>query len=98
LEAVQAGESLAVARNSLVLAEATYERDKRGLELGALPPLDIHRSQSTVATRRLQVIQEEYALKRSQDKLRRLIGADLDPQAAALGLVLTEPPVPPESC
>ena len=93
-EAVQAGESLAVARSSLELAEATYQRDKRALELGALPPLDIHRSESTVATRRLQVIQAEYALKRSQDKLRRLIGADLDPQVASLALVLSEQPVP----
>jgi outer membrane protein len=93
-EAVQAGESLAVARNSLELAEATYQRDKRGLELGALPPLDIHRSESTVATRRLQVIEAEYALKRSVDRLRRLIGADLDPEVARLALVLTEPAVP----
>jgi HAE1 family hydrophobic/amphiphilic exporter-1 len=93
-EAVQAGESLAVARESLALAEATYARDKRGLELGALPPLDIHRSESTVASRRLQVIQAEYALKRSQDRLRRLVGADLDPQVARLAIVLTEPAVP----
>jgi len=93
-DAVQARESLAVARNSLELAEATYERDKRGLELGALPPLDIHRSESTVATRRLEVIQSEYALKRSEDRLRRLIGADLDPQVAGLGLDLTEHAVP----
>jgi outer membrane protein TolC len=93
-EAVQAREGLAVARNSLELAEATYERDKRGLELGALPPLDIHRSESTVATRRLEVIQSEYALKRSEDRLRRLIGADLDPQVAGLALDLTEQAVP----
>jgi HAE1 family hydrophobic/amphiphilic exporter-1 len=93
-ETVEAAESLAVARSSLELAEATYQRDKRALELGALPPLDIHRSESTVATRRLQVIQAEYALKRSQDRLRRLVGADLDPEVAALDLVLTEPPVP----
>jgi len=93
-EAVQAGESLSVARNSLELAEATYERDKRALELGALPPLDIHRSESTAASRRLDVIQSEYALKRAQDRLRRLIGADLDPQAGGLALALTEPAVP----
>jgi outer membrane protein TolC len=93
-EAAEAGEGLAVARNSLELAETTYQRDKRALELGALPPLDIHRSESTVATRRLQVIQAEYALKRAQDRLRRLLGADLDPQVASLALVLTEQPAP----
>jgi outer membrane protein len=89
-EAVQAAESLTVARSSLELAETTYQRDKRALELGALPPLEIHRSQSTVATRQLQVIQSEYALKRVQDRLRRLVGADLHPQVAALDLMLTE--------
>jgi outer membrane protein len=93
-EAVQAAESLAVAKSSLELAETTHERDKRALELGALPPLEIHRSQSTVATRKLQVIQSEYALKRVQDRLRSLIGADLDPQTAALALALTEPAAP----
>ena len=36
---------------------------------------------------RLQVIQAEYALKRSQDRVRRLVGADLDPQVASLALV-----------
>src|SRR5262249_11588821 len=55
---------------------------------------DIHRSESTVATRRLEVIQAEFALKRSQDRLRRLIGADLDPQAADLELALVDRPVP----
>lgn len=93
-EAVQAEESLKVARNSLELAEATHQRDKRALELGALPSLEIHRSESTVAARRLQVIEGEYTLKRAHDRLRRLIGADLDPQVATLALVLTEPSVP----
>jgi outer membrane protein TolC len=93
-EAVQAAESLAVAKSSLELAVTTHERDKRALELGALPPLEIHRSQSTVATRQLQVIQSEYALKRVQDRLRRLIGADLDAQTATVPLTLTEPAAP----
>jgi hypothetical protein len=85
---------LKVARDSLELAGATYERDKRALELGALPPLEIHRSESTVATRRLQVIEAEYALKRSEDRLRRLVGADQDAAAASLALNLTEEPRP----
>ena len=42
------------------------QHDKRALELGALPPLDIYRSQSEVAARRLQAIQSEYALKQAR--------------------------------
>lgn len=87
---VQARESLEVQRKSLEEAEATYRQNKRALELGALPPLDIYRSESEVATRRVQVIQAEYTLKQAEDVLRRTIGADLDPYFRALDLELTE--------
>jgi outer membrane protein TolC len=91
---VEAEGNLQVARSSMDAAEATYKRDKRALELGALPPLDIYRSESQVASRRLQVIQSEYALKQAQDALRMTIGADQDPYFEALDLELTEKPEP----
>jgi len=87
---VQARENLNVFRKSLELAEATYRQNKRALELGALPPLDIYRSESQVATRRVSVIQAEYLLKQMEDELRRIIGADLDPYVQALDLELVE--------
>jgi len=87
---VQAQGNLDVARSSMDAAEATYKRDKRALELGALPPLDIYRSESQVASRRVQVIQSEYALKQAEDVLRQTIGADQDPYFSALDLELTE--------
>jgi outer membrane protein len=91
---VEAQGNLEVARSSMDAAEATYKRDKRALELGALPPLDIYRSESQVASRRVQVIQSEYALKQAEDALRMTIGADQDPNIQALDLVLTEKPDP----
>jgi outer membrane protein len=91
---VQARGSLAVARKSLEAAEATYNHDKRALELGALPPLDIYRSESQVADRRVQEIQGEYALKQAEDVFRQTVGADLDPYFRALDLDLTDPPEP----
>jgi outer membrane protein TolC len=87
---VEARGNLDVARSSMDAAEATYKRDKRALELGALPPLDIYRSESQVASRRVQVIQSEYALKQAEDQLRLTIGADQDPYFEALDLDLTE--------
>lgn len=87
---VQAQKSLVVLQNSLKLAEESYKRDKRALELGALSPLEIYRSEGTVAQRRVQVIQAEYALKPLADQLRRTIGADLNDRVAALDIVLTE--------
>jgi outer membrane protein TolC len=91
---VEARGNLDVAKSSMDAAEATYKRDKRALELGALPPLDIYRSESQVATRRVQVIQSEYSLKQAEDALRMTIGTDQDPYFQALDLELTEKPEP----
>jgi len=91
---VEARGNLEVAQRSMEAAEATYKHDKRALELGALPPLDIYRSESQVASRRVQVIQSEYALKQAEDALRMAIGADQDPNVQALDLELTEKPEP----
>ena len=89
---VQARGTLDVERKSLAAADASYQHDKRALELGALPPLDIYRSESEVATRRVQMIQGEYALKKAEDALRLTIGADQDDYFRALDLALTEKP------
>jgi outer membrane protein TolC len=91
---VEALGNLAVAQSSMAAAEATYKRDKRALELGALPPLDIYRSESQVAQRRVQVILGEYAVKQAENSLRMTIGADQDPYFEALDLELTEKPEP----
>ena len=91
---VQAMGNLDVAKSSMAAAEATYKRDKRALELGALPPLDIYRSEAQVASRRVQVIQSEYAVKQAEDALRMTIGVDQDPYFEALVLELTEQPEP----
>ncbi|HEV2618816.1 MAG TPA: TolC family protein, partial [Acidobacteriaceae bacterium] len=91
---VQARENLEVEQQSLSLAESSYQRDKRALELGALPPLDIYRSQAEVASRKLQAIQGEYTLKQVEEDLRLTIGADQDPAIHVLTLDLTEKPAP----
>lgn len=92
--AVQARGTFDVQQQSLKLAEASYAHDKRALQLGALPPLDIYRSQSEVAARRVDVIRAQYALAQSEESLRLTIGADQSSQFHALELDLTENPVP----
>lgn len=87
---VQARESLVVQQKSLDEAQQSYDHDKESLEKGALPPLDIYRSESQVASRRVSEIQAEYAVKQAEDGFRRVIGADLDPNLRALDLDLTE--------
>jgi outer membrane protein len=91
---VLARENLDVQRKSLDEAQKSYDHDKKALSLGALPPLDIYRSESQVASRRVGLIQAEYALKQTADNFRRDIGADLDPNFRALDLDLTDQPAP----
>jgi outer membrane protein TolC len=89
-DVVEAHKNLEVIRKSVELADASYKRDKRALELGALPPLEIYRSESQVAQRKIALIQAEYNLKRVEETFRQTIGADLDPRIGALDLDLTE--------
>jgi outer membrane protein TolC len=89
-DVVQARKTLDVLKKSLDLAQASYDRDKRALELGALPPLDIYRSESQVAQRKIAVIQAEYNVKQVEVALRQSLGADLDDRIGALDLDLTE--------
>ncbi len=93
-QVVEDREQLQVLQQSLRAAKASYEYDQRALQLGALSPLDIYQSEAEVATRRVAVIQAQYALKQDEDQFRMLIGADLDAQAAALKLDLVEPSKP----
>jgi outer membrane protein len=89
---VLARENLSVQQKSLEEAQKSYDHDKKALSLGALPPLDIYRSESQVASRRVGVIQAEYAVKQAEDQFRQGIGADLDPAIRVLDLELTDRP------
>jgi outer membrane protein len=94
-DVVRAHNNLDVNRKSQEAAEATYQHDKRALELGALPPLDIYRSESEVAARRVQVIQAEYLLRQAEENFRFSIGANQDTYIQALDIETTESPEPP---
>jgi outer membrane protein TolC len=94
---VLARENLKVQSKSYEEAQQSYEHDKKALSLGALPPLDIYRSESEVAARRLILIQAEYSLKQAEDQFRQVISADRDPVVNALDLNLTEQPGPPDT-
>ena len=91
---ILARESLVVQRKSLEEAQKSYDHDKKALGLGALPPLDIYRSESQVASRRVGVIQAEYTLKQAEDQFRQIVGADLDPAIRVLDLELIDQPEP----
>ncbi len=91
---VQARENLRINQKSQDLAQASYDKDKHALELGALPPLDIYQSEAQVANRKVAVIQSLYLLKSAEDQFRRLLGADQDPGVRNMDLDLVESPEP----
>jgi outer membrane protein TolC len=91
---VLARDNLSVQQKSLDEAQKSYDHDKKALSLGALPPLDIYRSESQVASRRVGVIQAEYSVKQAEDQFRQDIGADLVPAIRALDLDMTDQPQP----
>jgi outer membrane protein len=86
-----------VQKKSFEEAQKSYEHDKKALSLGALPPLDIYRSESEVAARRVNVIQAEYSLKQVEDLLRQILAADRNSAINGLDLSLTEKPEPTDA-
>jgi len=92
-DAVQARDNIKVQQQAYDLAQKQYERDKLSLDLGALPSLDIFQSESQLAQRKVAVIQAQYAYRDALDGLRRLIGADLNPDTRNIEIVLEDNPV-----
>jgi outer membrane protein TolC len=89
-DAVLARENLRVAESARDLADQALKRAERELSLGALSPLDIYNPQQQYATSQIGVSQAQYALRQTEDALRRQMGADLDSHIRTLPIVLTE--------
>ncbi len=88
-------ESLGVQENNLELRRKFLERSQRELELGAISPLDIYQPEQNYANAQVSVTRARYQLQQAEDRVRRQIGADLDPEIRNLPLVLTESADPP---
>ncbi len=88
-------ESLNVQENNLELRRRFLERSQRELELGAISPLDIYQPEQNYANAQVSVTRARYQLQQAEDRVRRQIGADLDPEIRNLPLVLTESADPP---
>ncbi|HEY8054930.1 MAG TPA: TolC family protein [Terriglobales bacterium] len=89
---VGARDQIKVRQAAVDLAQKSYERDENALKLGALAPGDIFSSQSQVAQDQTALLQAQSTYKQQLDRLRRLIGADLDPAARAAQIILDDDP------
>jgi len=92
---IEARENLKVQEDNLNVSGQFLERTKKELALGAISPLEIYRPQQQYATAEVAVTQARYALQQAEDRLRRQMGADLDPQFRTMPIVLTETVLPP---
>ena len=95
-DAVGARDSLRVAEAALALQQVSMDRSNKMLELGAMAELDIYQPRAQLEQARIQVSQAKFSLMRTEDSLRRQMGADLDPVVRLLPLELTEAVAPPE--
>jgi outer membrane protein len=98
-DAIRARDNIAVLQQTLNLAQKSYERDKKALDLGALANLDIYQSETQVAERNRDLIQARFAYTSALDGLRTLIGADLTPDLRRMEMVLVDnaASLPPKS-
>jgi outer membrane protein len=98
-DSIRSRDNIGVLRQTLDLAQKSYERDKKALDLGALASLDIYQSETQVAERNVDLIQAQYAYTAALDGLRTLIGADLTPELRKTEIVLEDDPVslPPKA-
>jgi outer membrane protein TolC len=95
-DVVGARDSLRVAEAALALQQVSMDRSNKMLELGAMAELDIYQPRAQLEQARIQVSQAKFSLMRTEDSLRRQMGADLDPAVRLLPLELTEAVAPPE--
>ncbi len=71
-------ENLGVRREALRLAEDLLDKSTKELEVGMIPPIELHSSRAEVASREAEILQAEAEVQNSQDALRILINLPLD--------------------
>ena len=66
-------ENLKVREQSLKLAEDLLEKNRRAVEVGTMAPIDVLSAESTVASRRADIIETRASVKNNEDNLKTLI-------------------------
>jgi outer membrane protein TolC len=86
-------ENLKVREQSLQLAEDLLEKNKRAVEVGTMAPIDILSAESTVASRRADIIETRASVKNTEDNLKTIINLAAEGQDAdQITIVPTDQP------
>jgi outer membrane protein TolC len=75
-------ENLKVSQQSLKLAQDLLEKNRRGVEVGTLAPIEIITAEAQVAQREADILAAEAAVRNSEDRLKQVINLAADTENA----------------
>jgi outer membrane protein TolC len=86
-------ENLDVKRQSLQLARDLLEENKRKIEVGTLPPIEIYTAESEVANREADILQADRMVKNSQDRLKTILNLPIFEEGEPTEIIPSDKPV-----
>ncbi|MBN1270798.1 MAG: TolC family protein [Candidatus Aminicenantes bacterium] len=85
-------DNLKVRRQSLQLALDLLEENKRKIEVGTMPPIEIYTAEAEVANQKADILAAEALVRNNQDRLRRIINIPLDSEENAKEILPSDKP------
>ena len=90
---VGAVENLRVAEQSLALAQDLLEKNKSGVEVGTMAPIEIINAEAQVAEREANILTAELAVRNEEDRLKLTINLQADmPDSENLRIITKDSP------
>lgn len=86
-------EDLNVKRQSLQLARDLLEENKRKIEVGTMPPIEIFTAESEVANREADILQSDRMVKTNQDRLKTILNLPILDEGELTEIIPSDKPV-----
>lgn len=86
-------EDLNVKRQSLQLARDLLEENKRKIEVGTMPPIEIFTAESEVANREADILQADRMVKTNQDRLKTILNRPILDEGELTEIIPSDKPV-----
>jgi outer membrane protein TolC len=85
-------EDLKVKRQSLQLARDLLEENKRKIEVGTMPPIEIFTAESEVANREADILQADRLVKNYQDRLKQILNLPIFEEGEPTEIIPSDTP------
>jgi len=86
-------EDLNVKRQSLQLARDLLEENRRKIEVGTMPPIEIYTAESEVANRQADILQADRLVKNYQDRLKTILNLPIFEDGEPTEIIPSDRPV-----